>query len=383
MADDKIIIKREELYERIWQTPASVLAKEYRMSDSMLARVCKKLRVPKPPVGYWVKIKHSKKVPRPLLQPLGPEEPAQYEHFEWLDMEPLQVANPEFAILLSHVPPTLHVPEDLRNPDPLITNTQHYYDSRKRGLDNARDIEHLKLNVYPKSEGRALRLLDSIIKFFRNLGCEVRGVSTSNDKQHIQILGELIVFGIEERTKRIDHVLTKEELACKQAGRYFHADKWDFIPTGEITLLIDVWAPGIVRRRWSDSSRRSLEDKASEFVIGAIYAANALRKRRDDQEEAERLAAEQRRLKLEYEKKLAEEEARRKTADVRVANWIKSRQLRAFIRELERCLTNGPYSDQARQECQSWIKWANEYADQLDPIFVMLAKLAVSSQIDK
>jgi len=70
----KIVIKREVLYERVWQTPAKQLAKEYQVSDTRLAVICQKLRVPKPSPGYWMKIEHGKKARRPPL-PLGATSP--------------------------------------------------------------------------------------------------------------------------------------------------------------------------------------------------------------------------------------------------------------------------------------------------------------------
>jgi hypothetical protein len=44
---------------------------------------------------------------------------------------------------------------------------------------------------------------------------------------------------------------------------------------------------------------------------------------------------------------------------------------------------DGPYTEEAKQEYRSWIQWASEYANQLDPITATLAKLADSSQKDK
>lgn len=58
--EHKIVIKREELYERIWQTPAKKLAKEYELSDARLTVICRMLKVPKPAPGYWAKISHSR-----------------------------------------------------------------------------------------------------------------------------------------------------------------------------------------------------------------------------------------------------------------------------------------------------------------------------------
>jgi hypothetical protein len=46
---------REELYEKVWQRPMRILAKEYGVSDVALAKTCRKLHVPVPGRGYWAK----------------------------------------------------------------------------------------------------------------------------------------------------------------------------------------------------------------------------------------------------------------------------------------------------------------------------------------
>lgn len=52
-------LTREELYERIWSTSARHLAKEFGISDVGLAKICKRYRIPKPPVGYWTRVAHG------------------------------------------------------------------------------------------------------------------------------------------------------------------------------------------------------------------------------------------------------------------------------------------------------------------------------------
>jgi hypothetical protein len=71
MAEDvkEIKITREELYEKVWKVPLSQLAKQYQISDVGLAKICSKLNVPRPPRGYWTKLKFgfmqgSKRQPR-------------------------------------------------------------------------------------------------------------------------------------------------------------------------------------------------------------------------------------------------------------------------------------------------------------------------------
>ena len=59
---------REELYEKVWELPLKVLAKEYDVSDVALTKACKRLRVPLPGLGYWAKKSAGKPVPeRPPL----------------------------------------------------------------------------------------------------------------------------------------------------------------------------------------------------------------------------------------------------------------------------------------------------------------------------
>jgi hypothetical protein len=111
--------------------------------------------------------------------------------------------------------------------------------------------------------------------------------------------------------------------------------------------------------------------------------ADGQRREDERQEKAEQVAAEQRMKRIEEEKRLAEEETRRRALDVHVQNWAKSRQLKSFIHEFEGRLTDGPYTEQAKQDWRSWIAWANEYANQLDPITVTLAKLASTPRQDE
>ncbi len=65
--NDLDIVSRERLYEEIWSEPAMHLAEKYGVSGSFLARVCARLRVPRPRPGYWNKLSAGKAPPRPPL----------------------------------------------------------------------------------------------------------------------------------------------------------------------------------------------------------------------------------------------------------------------------------------------------------------------------
>ncbi len=48
-----IKLTREELYEKVWSTPAARLVREFGIPDVALGKICRKLDVPKPYPGYW------------------------------------------------------------------------------------------------------------------------------------------------------------------------------------------------------------------------------------------------------------------------------------------------------------------------------------------
>lgn len=53
---------RKELYDLVWSTPISKLAKRFGLSDVGLRKVCVKHEIPTPPLGHWAKVQHGKKV---------------------------------------------------------------------------------------------------------------------------------------------------------------------------------------------------------------------------------------------------------------------------------------------------------------------------------
>ena len=59
MDDETIRITREQLYEKVWAKPIIGLAKEWRISDASLAKICKRYNIPKPDSGHWVRKQHG------------------------------------------------------------------------------------------------------------------------------------------------------------------------------------------------------------------------------------------------------------------------------------------------------------------------------------
>jgi len=55
MTAEVTVVTRDGLYQRAWATPVQKLAQGYGISDVALAKVCRKLNVPVPGRGHWVK----------------------------------------------------------------------------------------------------------------------------------------------------------------------------------------------------------------------------------------------------------------------------------------------------------------------------------------
>ena len=59
---ETITLTCNELYEKIWNTLTTKLTKGFGLSDVALGKICKKHSIPKPPLGYWVKLAHGKHI---------------------------------------------------------------------------------------------------------------------------------------------------------------------------------------------------------------------------------------------------------------------------------------------------------------------------------
>jgi hypothetical protein len=65
-------VSREKIFEEIWAEPITTVSKRYDVSDSFFVRICKRLNVPRPPMGYWAKLAAGITTPKPLLPDAKP-----------------------------------------------------------------------------------------------------------------------------------------------------------------------------------------------------------------------------------------------------------------------------------------------------------------------
>lgn len=370
MTSKKVVFKREELYKRIWEIPIVRLSKEFGISDVALAKICNKLNVPKPPRGYWAKLEFKKNVQRPPLPVISTDAPREYVHNGYykpdidLDIDPMI----QESIITKR---NLIVSATLDNPHSLVKEAksilEHAKLSDKGLLINPRRA-CLDVSVSLFSLDRALRIMDTLIK-----GLEAEGFAVFIDRDrppstYTLIREEKVYLSIAEDYHCIDHVLTQEEIAKKKSRPYWEVRKFDYNPTGELSLKILNSGAFGSRKQWSDTKTGKLEVKIGKFIGGAILVAQTLKKERQKREEDKLKWEEERRQREENEKKLAEEKARFQQLEKQVAFWIKSEQIRGFVKAFETEAAHRDLPEKQKRGIEEWVAWARKQADKMDPI---------------
>lgn len=369
MQNETTLLRRVELYEQVWSTPITKLAKTYGLSDVGLAKICKKLKIPMPGRGYWQRGGRKRRVPLPPSK--GPEE----HIINKVKREELPDGNVPFmeeqAEIVFEKQPSNHikVPAALVAPHELVIHTEKVLRNLKpddMGRLRPRAENCLDLSVYPTSVSRAICLMDALIKGLDSRGYQV-SINKTDFKTSVAVLGERLEISLEESLKRIDHTPTIAEKQEREKYPWMTYRKYDFIPSGTLSLKITTWAFN-VRRCWTDGKRQRVEDCLNDFIIGLIKASAAVKSDRLEKERQERERQERERRRREREQLIWAEEKRIKTLESEATAWHRSQLIRAYVEAAKLAATRENGSITPGSPLDNWIQWAAQYADRLDPL---------------
>jgi hypothetical protein len=365
------VFERETLYEKVWKIPITQLAREYGISDVGLAKICQKLNVPRPPMGYWAKLKYGKVIKIPPLPSIGPNDPTKHVYYH--------NSQSESEHKIARISQGMTFP-DLKIVVPESLDALHKF---VRGIKNDlkvpfRDVygmltcfsRGIHVRVSPESKDRALCVLDALIKGFESAGYGFKK-NKSNDYEifFLEVDGEKIEFSLTESTHRKDHVLTAEEKQQKKRdGILWNEKRYDFFPTGELSLNITTRIISPIRKSWSDSKGMRLEEHLLAFINGTILSAQVIKIERKQEEENQRKREEERRRWEENERKRREEESKIEELAEEAKQWRSSELVRQYIRAIETQLSTSELDDKHVSELKKWIAWAKEKVEEIDPI---------------
>lgn len=368
-------ISRAQLHALVWARPMRDVAADFRISDVGLKKICVKHNIPTPPQGYWQRA-------HPHGPPAAPElkggRAAQVIDIQ-LGEEPVQLPAEEEArmneLLAFEADPANH--PSVGSTDAELHPLARRVDKELRAASPDADwgcvrfaASGISLRVSPSGVPRAVRILDALLK-----GFELRGFLLSKQARAqsidelIEIEGEFFSFSIDEVSRRVEHVLTPDDVKEREARKRMSWDEivkyrsnepqWDFRPSNQFTIKRGYST--IVAR---DTARTAVEDRLWEVPSILIRAAFDRRQEaREDNKRREHLARlEFRKDQQRHLRELESEAAERLSSFAR--RWEKAQAVRRFIAAAEQAEAPADLADKRRR----WLEWANRQADHLDPM---------------
>lgn len=364
-----IEVTRQALYDQVWSTPMTKLAKEYGISDVALAKICKKLNVPYPRRGYWRRKETGKAVKQlPLLPNTDPAKQRVTIHRTIRPESVVPLSEDATQRITAEQAPErkIVVPDRLTSPHRLLK--EHLTEWRSPKVNDygaiwSGSIRQLNLRVSPTSLGRALRIMDTLFKALESGGYPV-GIQQGYHKTlGVRINGEPITFGLEERFQRMSHPEQKD-----LTRQWWQRQRYQYSPTGILSLKItEVWGDGL-RKTWSDRKRAKIENCLNEFIVGLLRVAEAVKSARLKRELEQQAQREAQHTREEEARKRQEELARRQALEQEAVNWAKAQQLRGYLAALKDVLIAKHGEIQPGSPADHWLSWAHQHADRLDPL---------------
>jgi hypothetical protein len=354
-------LTRQQLYDRVWETPMVKLSAELGLSDRGLAKLCERHGIPVPGRGHWALTRAGYVMDR---DPLPTTRPPETEVSITGDPDKAKEEHPEVAAQIAYEQEhPIEVSDRLDRPHRLVVQTRDALRPRSPEGNGTLWTKGCPLaaRVSPKQLPRALRILNALLKACEQRGFSV-GLGTEQDpRAKIMIQGMKLDFHLEEHSKRSDHVLNKREEEDRRLGRGWGIPLYDYAPDGVFTFTIDEYTEGL-QHRWSDRKNRPLESRLNEIIVAFFRIAVTVLKPRHLRWEEEA------RQRHEAEKRWVEERERQRHLNEALEAWRTNQELRSFLAAVESAAAKRLGSIAENTPMDVWFRWAHDLADRSDPL---------------
>ncbi len=350
-------LTRKELYDLVWTEPLTAISKRLEISGAELGKRCAAANIPLPPNGYWSKIVYVKNLEK---TPLTDDENQEVDLAPYLT--PQQIIEKEIRKGDLSV---FNVPEILYAKDPLIIDTKekHREDmipwSQRKNPYKSKIKESLNISVGEKTIDRALCIFSTVINALRFRGHDIKihKKNEYNSVTYAVINKEEIKIDLTERRRM------KSDATSTRDTEY----------SGE--LHFNIYGEWRDTTTYKDTAHTRLEDKVIEIVANLEFRSKKIKEERIAEEERRIRLAEEERIRKEREAREREErekfEAKRQ-AELKEFRMMfnmaerlrKANMLRQYISDYEEYLRT---SDVMNEEVVKKLDWARKKADWLDP----------------
>jgi hypothetical protein len=331
------VLDRDKLYAEIWAAPAVVVAERYGITSTALAKICRKLGVPVPGRGYWVKKSFGRKLPRPPL-PSSVSSPQTYR-ISPTHHRPKIHRTPEGDSLLERerkqewsisVAPTLSRPHRLLETSlPALRKAAFVGRPPARPRHFLREAAVLDISVSRSVLPRAFCIFDALLK-----AAEKRGYSVAISKRHARDSFETFISIFEQQVA----IRIRERLDL--SGN----------PQGRLEILLADRYP------FKEQDSEPLETRLNEVFAKAVVIAEEYLAQDLVRRQTENLRREQESRAVAQRKLLEAEEARVRDIRERLACMREAREIRELVSLMK---AHGTTSE-------AWETWAMERAGKIE-----------------
>lgn len=321
MPSQKITLTREALYELVWSKPMRELAPTLNITDVGLAKMCKRLNIPRPKQGYWLKDERDRAKPPALPKAVDgiPHtvtfQPKPIHTIETTVVQPLPVISTKAAI------------------HSLVRDCRKYFSGAKPDEFGRLRVQREDLQISRASLARALSLLNTLVHSINEMGYEAR-YSTKHKMIELCVEGESLRVSLFEPATRSTHVLTKKEEQYKAKHGDVWAPRWDHTPSGKLVLNLSGNGLYGVQSQWADRKTTGLEQMLPTIIQGMLIAADWIKAKRLEDEQRERAWAIAARRRQREKRAATLTDERVAAVEALVSGRIRAQQIRECIGDI-------------------------------------------------
>lgn len=357
-------INRKQLYDKVWSTPMTAIAKEFGLSDVGMAKLCKRHDIPRPPRGYWAKVEHGQKLRRPSLPNPETDTPVEIHETEKNRLDPEIQAQVE--ALLEQLGPIV-VRDDLRSAHRLVGEMRRHLEGcnvDEYGRYRMAGDAPLDLKVSKATLPRAFRIMDALLKAAEKQGWEVRRGPV------FVVLGMEIRLGLSEGLEYKPDAFSKEKGDTRYLGYYWLKNR---IPSGELVLELD--KSSYRGAKVKEGYAKNLEERLPKVMERIVEIAGRNKQAELERQEWNRQCEERDRLREEarvrnvaLKKEILAEQAKVDGLVAEAGLWRQSHDLRAYIEARTRRHLAERNSDAMDEDFDRWQRWALDQVERMDPL---------------
>lgn len=367
---------RQQLFDLVWGSPITSVAKTIGVSDVWLAKVCKKSGIPVPPRGYWARLKAGRHVPVALLPQRGfgvSDFIRINDRYDYSrsreDLDAELPAPPEFSesaheviLRAQSAVSKCHFPKTLSNPHQLIERTLKE-DELRKALTLSNQF-YCKKPIFDTREGmRKLKILNSIFSVMEHVG----------EKPYLRTT-EAIELGVIVGDTRISFVIGA-------INQKFQANVNRNKSRARTDLRLEIihhYEIPESQTIWQDEDDVNLEDQIRKISAGLLIAGEFLyraQQQRNYNWQVERKAQHEEKKRVEREKierdrlecQLRIERTKRRQLISDVLGWRRADEIREFVTEVN-TRAESSIQPESIEKLKKWSEWALTEADMMDPM---------------